>query len=92
VDRALRSVWDALSRGTPVSLPQVRARAAGPGPLWHFTVDLHCGVPGTNWTRRVPRPVLTGHAASLTPYVLGPDLYLVHAGCLLFAQVERVAL
>ena len=24
--------------------------------------------PRTKWTRRVPRPVLIGHAASLTPY------------------------
>ena len=24
--------------------------------------------PGTKWTRRVPHPVLIGHAASLTPY------------------------
>ena len=24
----------------------------------------------TKWTRRVPRPVLIGHAASLTPYVV----------------------
>ena len=24
--------------------------------------------PRTNWTRRVPRPVLIGHAASLAPY------------------------
>jgi hypothetical protein len=24
--------------------------------------------PGTKWTRRVPHPVLSGHAASLTPY------------------------
>ena len=24
--------------------------------------------PRTNWTRRVPHPVLFGHAASLTPY------------------------
>ena len=25
-------------------------------------------VPSGNWTRRVPHPVLIGHAASLTPY------------------------
>jgi hypothetical protein len=24
--------------------------------------------PRTKWTRRVPHPVLSGHAASLTPY------------------------
>ena len=24
--------------------------------------------PGTKWTRRVPHPVLIGHAASLAPY------------------------
>jgi hypothetical protein len=28
--------------------------------------------PRTNWTRRVPRPVLTGHAASLTPRCPAP--------------------
>ena len=29
--------------------------------------------PRTKWTRRVPHPVLIGHAASLTPYGLGAD-------------------
>ena len=28
----------------------------------------HPPPPRTKWTRRVPHPVLTGHAASLTPY------------------------
>ena len=31
----------------------------------------HAALPGarrTKWTRRVPHPVLIGHAASLTPY------------------------
>jgi hypothetical protein len=35
-----------------------RARARAPQPRAR----------GTNWTRRVPHPVLIGHAASLTPY------------------------
>jgi hypothetical protein len=38
--------------------------------LFDTNHDLHVDPPSlrTKWTRRVPLPVLIGHAASLTPY------------------------
>jgi hypothetical protein len=50
-------------------------------PVQGFPGGLPCGgnqgnihfmtTPRTKWTRRVPHPVLSGHAASLTPYSCG---------------------
>ena len=45
------------ARGNPVAELQDPARWVPPPPP-----------PRTKWTRRVPHPVLIGHAASLTPY------------------------
>jgi hypothetical protein len=41
---------------------------APPPPFRSYHVDTPRPSPHTNRTRRVPHPVLIGHAASLTPY------------------------
>ena len=48
----------------PSPVPLVPASAAAR----HGTRAAEPPPPGTKWTRRVPHPVLSGHAASLTPY------------------------
>jgi len=57
-----------------IAPPRVPTSAASRTAGW-MTVRPHDGArgapsppPRTNWTRRVPHTVLTGHAASLTPY------------------------
>ena len=45
-------------------------------------VSLHLNLPRTKWTRRVPHPVLIGHAASLSQVVdLRVSLHLNRAAC-----------
>jgi hypothetical protein len=48
------------------SAPPLSSRFAHPAR--HFSVARAHRTPRTNRTRRVPHPVLIGHAASLTPY------------------------
>ena len=60
-------------------LTVLRDRGEGSGEDWRRAVDSELEAlresrgrppphPRTKWTRRVPHPVLIGHAASLTPY------------------------
>jgi hypothetical protein len=72
-----RAVSAALGAVPPPGAATLTGAGAAPrGDLAAFTnlaID-HAGAgqlpppPRTNWTRRVPHPVLIGHAASLTPY------------------------
>ena len=52
------SVWVPLSRAHTINVAAAGGSGGAPPPL----------PPRTKWTRRVPHPVLIGHAASLTPY------------------------
>ena len=49
-------------------LPFTRAFFKLVAALHCFNADVTPPSPRTKWTRRVPHPVLIGHAASLTPY------------------------
>ena len=63
VDPATREIVATLRKGTffgentLISGEETRVFTVPPPPA-----------PRTKWTRRVPHPVLIGHAASLTPY------------------------
>ena len=62
--------------GAPLPLTPASAHAAGARPGGggcaaggaRARAERRCPPPRTNWTRRIPQPVLIGHAASLTPY------------------------
>ena len=63
--RAVRDNYHSAPNALVRNLLQLRA-----DPAQHL-VAAQCfrlSPPRTKWTRRVPHPVLIGHAASLTPY------------------------
>jgi len=75
----LADAWGEMERldfEAPRGLPDAQRRALRfpvrrAGTFRGFVIKMAAGVaspPRTKWTRRVPHPVLIGHAASLTPY------------------------